>query len=165
MCVTRDRRWWIHATAFPHTKLIARSHVASFVIGNGTLYRLWSTPMWRRSFSKMDQREKTDIEATPRYTNYDDDHATLNEEKKEAPHALKAGDVLRNSGIDGDEALKALELEEGETIVIDDEMNRKLIRKIGISNLSLPSNNQTGISCPYFVLFMVYNISIVLPVY
>lgn len=60
----------------------------------------------------------------------------MNEEKKEAPHALKAGDVLRNSGIDGDEALKALELEEGETIVIDDEMNRKLIRKIGISSLS-----------------------------
>ena len=83
----------------------------------------------------MDQSEKTDIEAAPQYTNYDDDYATLNEEKKDAPHAVKAGDVLRNSGMDGDEALKALEMEEGETIVIDDELNRKLIRKIGISSL------------------------------
>lgn len=82
----------------------------------------------------MDQTEKTDIEAAPQYTSYDDDHATLNEEKKDVPHAVKAGDVLRNSGMDGDEALKALEMEEGETIVIDDEMNRKLIRKIGISS-------------------------------
>ena len=97
---------------------------------------------------EMDQREKTDIEATPRYTNYDDDHATLNEEKKEAPHALKAGDVLRNSGIDGDEALKALELEEGETIVIDDEMNRKLIRKIGISDWSHHLTNRLAYHAP-----------------
>lgn len=34
-------------------------------------------------------------------------------------------------GIDGDEALKALELEEGETITHDEETNRKLLRKIG----------------------------------
>jgi hypothetical protein len=100
----------------------------------------------------MDQREKTDIEAAPRYTNYDDDHATLNDEKKDAPHAVKAADVLRKSGIDGDEALKALELDEGETIVIDDEMNRKLIGRIGISSLSYHLTSRLA----YYALTLYY---------
>ena len=77
----------------------------------------------------MDKREKTDQEAAPRYKN--DDTATLTEEGKTSTHKIKAGDALAKAGIDGDEALKALELEEGETIVIDDDTNRKLLRKIG----------------------------------
>lgn len=81
----------------------------------------------------MDQMERNDLEAAPRYTIPDDDHATLNEERKGSVQRMKAGDVLQNAGIDGDEALKALEMEEGEVIVIDEETNRRLVRKIGIS--------------------------------
>jgi len=79
--------------------------------------------------------QRADLEAAPRYPN--DDNATLNEETKNTPHKAKARDVLKNAGIDGDEALKALELEEGETIIIDHEINRKLVRKIGISLLNI----------------------------
>jgi hypothetical protein len=82
----------------------------------------------------MDFNQKSDVEASPRYTRGDekeyqsrkDSAGTLN-----PATTLKAGDVLRNAGIDGDEALKALEMEEGETIVIDEETNRRLLRKIG----------------------------------
>jgi hypothetical protein len=81
---------------------------------------------------------RRDIESTPKYTATDEDNATLNEEKVaeehvqgSGEHKVKAADVLRKaSGIDGDEALKALELEEGEVITIDEETNRRLLRKI-----------------------------------
>jgi hypothetical protein len=79
----------------------------------------------------MENTEKSDLEAAPRYRN--DDNATLNEEAKITPHKAKAGDILQRAGIDGDEALKALELEEGEVIVLDEETNRRLLRKIGTS--------------------------------
>lgn len=44
----------------------------------------------------MGNREKTDLEAAPRYKN--DDNATLTEER---PHKIKAGDALAKAGIDG----------------------------------------------------------------
>jgi hypothetical protein len=102
----------------------------------------------------MDPAEKkTDIEAAPRYTKQDDDHATLNEERKNSAHTLKAGDVLQKAGIDGDEALKALDMEEGEVIVIDEETNRKLMRKIGIPDKISVTNRRS----PYYA-FTVYNL-------
>jgi len=79
----------------------------------------------------MENREKTDLgsAAAPRYKQ--DDSATLNADTKATLHTSKAGDILQRAGFYGDEALKALELEKGETIVIDAETNRKLVRKIG----------------------------------
>jgi hypothetical protein len=93
----------------------------------------------------MDFTEKKEIEVSPRHSHYDE--REYNERKDSAAilqprdplkpgDALKAGDVLRNAGIDGDEALKALESEQGETIVIDEDTNRRLLRKIGASFLS-----------------------------
>jgi len=79
-----------------------------------------------------------DLESAPKYKPKEEDNATLNEDKAAEEHGqrargrkVKAGDVLRTApGIDGDEALKALELEQGEVITIDDETNRRLLRKI-----------------------------------
>lgn len=84
------------------------------------------------------QENRRDIESAPKYTATEEDNATLNDEKLveeqgqgTGEHKVKAVDVLRKApGIDGDEALKALELEEGEVITIDEETNRRLLRKI-----------------------------------
>lgn len=79
----------------------------------------------------MEGNKRSDIEAVPRCKPKEEDNATLTEEKAGDVHKTNAGDVLRKApGIDGDEALKALELEHGEVITIDEETNRRLVRKI-----------------------------------
>ena len=50
-------------------------------------------------------------------------------------HNVQPAKVLERAGIDGDEALKALELEDGETITLDEKTNRTLLRKIGTTQL------------------------------
>jgi len=80
----------------------------------------------------MDPTEKQqDLEA-PKYRPSEQGQSAVTDERKGSVQTLQANEVLRKAGIDGDEALKALEMEGGEVIVIDEETNRKLLRKIGI---------------------------------
>ena len=80
----------------------------------------------------MDSKKMANIEIVSRHKPGDNRDSTMFGEKQDSVLALRAGDILKNAAIEGDEALKAVEMEDGETIVIDEENDRRLLRKIGI---------------------------------
>jgi hypothetical protein len=80
----------------------------------------------------MNSNEMASMEIVPSYKPGDNHDLTLFGENQDSVIALQAGAVLKNAAIDGDEALKAVEMEDGETIVIDEKNDGRLLRKIGI---------------------------------
>ena len=79
----------------------------------------------------MSPLENRDLEAAPRYRR----GGYLDEGRVKGEHNVQPAKVLERTGIDGDEALEAFELEDGETITLDEKTNRKLLRKIGTTRL------------------------------
>ena len=79
----------------------------------------------------MDPTEKQPyLEGAPQCKLSEDDRRAVTCERQGSVQTLH--DVLLKVGIDGDEALQVFEMEGEEVKVVDEETNRKLLRKIGI---------------------------------